>query len=161
MDTMLFADEVLPPDRLDELPDPSDVKTTKREREIAGQLVCSLAGDFQPEKYRDSYRERVLALIEQKAQGKEIAIQPPAEEAESAVPDLMGALKASLDAVRARGTETASKKPPKAAGDVGRAKAGAAKAKRPSAKGAAKGPVKGPAAKRPAARAGGARPAKT
>jgi DNA end-binding protein Ku len=158
MDTMLFADEVLPPDRLDELPDPADVKTTKREREIAGQLVGSLAGDFQPEKYRDSYRERVLALIEQKAQGKEIAVQPPTEEAESAVPDLMGALKASLDAVRARGTETASKRPPKAAGDVGRAKAGAAKAKRPAAKGPA---AKGPAAKRPAARAGGARPAKT
>ncbi len=35
MDTMLFADEVLPPERLDELPDPSEITTTKREREIA------------------------------------------------------------------------------------------------------------------------------
>jgi DNA end-binding protein Ku len=145
MDTMLFSDEVLPPDRLDELPDPADIATTKREREIAGQLVDSLAGDFHPEKYRDSYREQVLALIDQKAQGKEIAIQPPTHETDSPVPDLMGALKASLDAVRARTPEGSEKKGRKPAGDKAANRKAAAKS---------------PAARKPAAKAGGSRPAK-
>jgi DNA end-binding protein Ku len=159
MDTMLFADEVLAPERLDELPDPSEISTTKREREIAGQLVDSLAGSFQPDKYRDSYREKVLALIEQKAQGKEIAVQPAAEEIETAVPDLMGALKASLDAVRARGGDTAAK-PRKPARPATGAKATAAKAAaKPasSAAGAKGSAAKAPGAKAPAAKTPGAK----
>jgi DNA end-binding protein Ku len=100
MATMLFADEVIPSRQIDELPDPSEVKMSKRELEIAEQLVDSLAGDFEPQKYRDTYREEVLALIERKAQGEEIAVQPPAEEVSEPAPDLMSALKASLEAVR-------------------------------------------------------------
>jgi len=160
MDTMLFADEVLPPERLDELPDPSEVTTTKRERDIASQLVGSLAGDFQPEKYRDSYREKVLALIERKAQGKEIALQPPAEEIDTAVPDLMGALKASLDAVRAR-EGSAAAKPPKAARKAPRSKAGAGEAPAAKPARAGKAPAgKRAAAKKPAAKSGVSRPEK-
>jgi DNA end-binding protein Ku len=102
MATMLFADEIASPDQLDELPDPKEVKTTKREVEIAKQLIDSLAGEFEPDKYRDTYRDDVLALIERKAEGKEIAIQPEAEEVAAPTPDLMSALKASLDAVRER-----------------------------------------------------------
>ena len=103
MATMLFPDEILPPDRLDEIKDAAEVKTTKRELEIAAQLIESLAADFEPEKYRDTYRQQVLSLIERKAEGKEIAAQPPAEEVSAPAPDLMSALKASLDAVRAAG----------------------------------------------------------
>jgi DNA end-binding protein Ku len=102
MATMLFADEISSPDRLDELPDPKEVKTTKREVEIAKQLIGSLAGSFEPDKYRDTYRDEVLALIERKAEGKEIAVQPEAEETATPAPDLMSALKASLEAVRER-----------------------------------------------------------
>ncbi len=112
MATMLFADEVSSPDRLDELPDPKEVKTTKREVDVAKQLIGSLAGDFQPDKYHDTYREDVLALIERKAQGKEIAVQPEAEEEQAPAPDLMSALKASLDAVRER-TASDGGAPPK------------------------------------------------
>jgi DNA end-binding protein Ku len=100
MATMLFPDEVLPPERLDEIKEAAEVKTTKRELEIAEQLIESLAGDFEPDKFRDTYRAEVLALIERKAEGKEIAVQPPAEEVTAPAPDLMSALKASLDAVR-------------------------------------------------------------
>jgi DNA end-binding protein Ku len=102
MSTMLFADEVNDPRRLDDLPDPADVKTTKRELDIAKQLVDSLAGSFEPGKYRDTYREQVLELIERKAAGEEISVQeaPQAEPAE--VPDLMSALQASLDQVRGK-----------------------------------------------------------
>jgi DNA end-binding protein Ku len=102
MATMLFADEVLPPDRIDELADAAEVTTTKRELDVAKQLVESLAGDFEPEKYHDTYRADVLAMIERKAQGEQIAVQPAPEEVSEPAPDLMSALKASLEAVRAR-----------------------------------------------------------
>jgi DNA end-binding protein Ku len=137
MATMLFPDEVLPPERLDELPDAAKVKTTKRELEIAKQLVDSLSGDFEPDKYRDTYREQVLALIERKAEGKEIAVQPEVEQQRAPVPDLMSALKASLDAVRAAGGDGGEKKKParKAAAKKPAAKAGKApKASRAAAK---------------------------
>src|ERR1700684_109513 len=106
MATMLFADEVSSPDRLEELPDPKEVKTTKREVEIAKQLIGSLAADFEPDKYHDTYRADVLALIERKAEGKKIAVQPEAEEEQAPAPDLMSALKASLEAVRERSGES-------------------------------------------------------
>jgi DNA end-binding protein Ku len=100
MSTMLFADEVVDPGKVDELEAVGEVETSKRELDIAKQLVDSLAGDFEPERYHDSYREQVMDLIERKAAGEEIAVQPAAEEEEEPVPDLMAALKASLDAVR-------------------------------------------------------------
>ncbi len=102
MTTMNFADEVVPTDRLDELPG-DEVKTTKRELDIAKQLVESLAGPFEPDKYHDTYRQSVLELIERKAAGEEIAVQPPVEERPTKAPDLMSALKASLEEVRSRG----------------------------------------------------------
>ena len=111
METMIFADEVVPPDRLDDLPD--DIQTKKQEVEMAQMLIDSLAGDFEPEKYQDTYREDVIALIERKAEGKEIAVQPAAEEEAAPVPDLMAALKASLDAVQQDGKKKPEKPPAK------------------------------------------------
>jgi DNA end-binding protein Ku len=112
MSTMIFADEVVPADRLDDLP--GDIETKKQEVEMAQMLIDSLASDFEPEKYEDTYREEVLALIERKAEGKEIAVQPVAEEEAAPVPDLMAALKASLDAVQQDGKkkQPAAKKAP-------------------------------------------------
>ncbi|HEY4426927.1 MAG TPA: Ku protein [Solirubrobacteraceae bacterium] len=131
MATMLFPDEVLPPDRLDEIKEAADVKTTKRELEIAEQLIESLAADFEPDKFRDTYRAEVLSLIERKAEGKEIAVQPPAEEVAAPAPDLMSALKASLDAVRAAGDGDGGEKRKKPAA---RKPAGKPAAKKPAAK---------------------------
>jgi DNA end-binding protein Ku len=102
MATMVFPDEVIDPDTIDDIPKADDVDVNDRELAIAEQLVESLAADFEPDKYRDSYREEVLALVERKASGEQIAVQPDADEQEAPVPDLMSALKASLDAVRAR-----------------------------------------------------------
>ncbi|MGH2944400.1 MAG: Ku protein [Solirubrobacteraceae bacterium] len=115
MSTMVYPDEIIDPTTLDEVASVEDVEINPRELEIAGQLVDSLAGPFDPDKYRDTYREDVLALVERKAQGEHIAVQPTAEEAEEPVPDLMSALKASLDAVKARdddGAAQAKKKAP-------------------------------------------------
>jgi DNA end-binding protein Ku len=159
MATMLFADEVSPPDRLDELPDPKEVKTTKREVDVAKQLIGSLAGDFEPDKYRDTYRDDVLALIERKAEGKEIAVQPEAEELTDPAPDLMSALKASLEAVRERTGESdgapAKKRKPAAKAKAAKAKAAAGKASaKPAAKKATakKAPAKKAASKRATAK---------
>jgi DNA end-binding protein Ku len=102
MSTMVFPDEIIDPSTVEELASVEDVEVNPRELEIAKQLVDSLAGAFDPDKYRDTYREEVLALVERKAEGKEIAVQPSADEDEAEVPDLMSALKASLDAVKSR-----------------------------------------------------------
>ncbi|MBX5442667.1 MAG: Ku protein [Solirubrobacteraceae bacterium] len=109
MSTMLFADEVADPSRIEEMPDPDEVKTTEKELAIARQLVESLAGPFEPEKYHDEYREQVLALIERKAAGEEVVVQERPEEEPAEVPDLMAALQASLEAVRAETGEKATK----------------------------------------------------
>jgi DNA end-binding protein Ku len=107
MSTMLFGDEVVPPDRIDELDAVGEAEATKRELTMAQQLIDSLSGEFDPDKYRDDYRERVLDLIERKAAGEEIAVQPEAEDTTPA-PDLMAALEASLAEVRG-GEETKAK----------------------------------------------------
>jgi DNA end-binding protein Ku len=104
METMLFPDEVIQPDSIEEMAaSDGDVKTTKRELDMAKQLIESLSGDFDPTGYRDEYRERVLDLIERKAAGETITIEEPAAEKKE-VPDLMAALEASI---------AASKSPPK------------------------------------------------
>ena len=74
---------------------------------MAEQLIESLSADFEPSKFHDDYRERVLQLIERRAAGKEIAVQPQVEEP-AAAPDLMAALEASLAAVQGEDTKAAA-----------------------------------------------------
>jgi DNA end-binding protein Ku len=97
--TMLWGDEVLAPDRIDELESVNEAEASDRELKMAEQLIESLSSDFEPDKFHDEYREQVLNLIERKAAGEEIAVQPEAEEP-AAAPDLMAALEASLAAVK-------------------------------------------------------------
>ena len=110
--TMLFGDEVLAPDRIDELDAIGEAEATSRELAMAQQLIASLSSEFEPTKYKDEYRERVLDLIERKAAGEEIAVQPQAEEP-AAAPDLMAALEASLAAVTADSDDTPAPAAPK------------------------------------------------
>jgi DNA end-binding protein Ku len=99
METMVFADEIVPTDELDGLPEAAELSVSDRELKMARQLIESLTDDFEPSKYRDQYREKVLELIERKAEGEEIVVQAEAPEP-ARVPDLMAALEASLAAVR-------------------------------------------------------------
>jgi DNA end-binding protein Ku len=101
LSTMLFGDEVNAPERLDELEALADAEATPREVKMARELIESLSTAFEPDKHRDEYRERVLELIERKAAGEEIAVQPAQEPAP--VPDLMAALEASVKALRDEG----------------------------------------------------------
>jgi DNA end-binding protein Ku len=115
METMIFADEVVDHNDLDELPDAGDLKASKRELTMAQQLIESLSTDFDPGKYHDEYREKVLELIERKAEGHEIAVQAEAPQP-ARVPDLMAALEASLAAVKGRDDDGAGKEAPKGRG---------------------------------------------
>ena len=99
METMLYADEVVSPETLEGLPE--DVEVTDRELAMAQQLIDSLADEFKPERYRDDYRERVLEMIERKAEGQEI-VAAEEEEEQAPVVDLMAALEASLAAAKTR-----------------------------------------------------------
>jgi DNA end-binding protein Ku len=139
LSTMLFGDEVLSPDRLDELDALSEAEASKRELTMAQQLISSLSADFDPSRFKDEYRDRVLDLIERKAAGEEIAVQPEAEDSGPA-PDLMAALEASLAEVRSGSSDEAETPEKPAAksrkraassrsGDNGDAKSGAAKSK--------------------------------
>ena len=110
METLLFGDEVVSPEDLGEIEGVDDAKATKKEVDMARQLIDSLAADFDPSKYRDEYRDTVLEMIERKAEGQEITVQETPEEPEE-VPDLMAALEASI----AQGKRQSKPKPkPKA-----------------------------------------------
>ena len=94
LSTMLYADEVVAPGELS-VPTAADTAPSERELHMASQLVESLSAPFDPDKYHDDYREKVLALIEAKADGEIITPAAPAEE-HAPVVDLMAALEASL-----------------------------------------------------------------
>jgi DNA end-binding protein Ku len=110
MATMRFADEVVQPDDLDDvLPDGIE-KPKEQELKMARALIDSLAGDFEPEKYKDEYREELLNLIERKAAGEDV-VSPVSEAPEpTKAPDLMAALEESLAAVRGEELGRGSKK---------------------------------------------------
>jgi DNA end-binding protein Ku len=94
LETMRYADEVLP---ASEVVAPLDADSAPSDREVAmaEQLVTALAADFDPTKYRDEYREDLLALIDRKAAG-EALVGAPAPEEPGRVLDLVAALEASL-----------------------------------------------------------------
>ncbi len=93
LSVLWFVDEVVAPSQLAGLPKAN--KAPAPQLALAQQLIDALAADFQPEKYKDDFRERVLALVHRKAKGEKIEAPEPAEP-HSNVLDLMSALKASL-----------------------------------------------------------------
>jgi DNA end-binding protein Ku len=99
--TMRFADEVVPPDQLDGLlGEDTDVEPNKKEVEMAKALIDSLASDFEPEGYKDEYREELIDLIERKARGEEVVSADAEAPKPTKAPDLMAALEESLAAVK-------------------------------------------------------------
>jgi DNA end-binding protein Ku len=95
---MLYADEIVGADELDELPSEA-AQPSEREMTMAVQLIESLTADFKPAKYHDDYRKRVLSMLEKKAEGQTIVTQPAIAPAGKVI-DLMAALEASLAAVQ-------------------------------------------------------------
>jgi DNA end-binding protein Ku len=97
--TMSFADEVVPQSDIPGVDGAAE--PAARELEMAKTLVESLSGPFEPERYQDDYRLRLLDLIEKKSKGRKI-VAAPAEEQPAEVVDLMAALEASLAAAKSR-----------------------------------------------------------
>jgi DNA end-binding protein Ku len=94
--TMRFADELVDAGKLDH--PPLRRKPDARLRKMAARLVDGLSAKFQPGRYRDTYRERVLELVERKARGEEIDVE--AAPAPKPSDDLMAALEASLQGAK-------------------------------------------------------------
>ena len=109
-----------------------DAKVRSQELEMAKQLIDNLTADWNPEEYRDEYREAMLEIVEKKIAGEEIEVVP--QESPAKVVDLMEALKASVAAAKSGdGDEEAPTGPEKSAA---RAKSSVKKssAKKPAAK---------------------------
>jgi len=91
--TMYFADEVR---NFDEIDKGQSAKIKTGELELAVKLIEGLSADeFEPDQYKDEYRDRVVDVINQKVEGKEVTSVAPAPERKQVI-DLMEALKESL-----------------------------------------------------------------
>ena len=106
MHSMLYADEIVAASDVDGLP--VRVKTDARELKMASQLIESLTVKWDPERYNDTYRERLLDVIKRNAKGEEIVTEPDHKRAAEVV-DLMAALEASIEASKQRGGKPRAK----------------------------------------------------
>lgn len=96
LERMYFADEIRPAKDLA----PARARLGKQELAMAKQLVEQFSGSFEPEKFRDTYRDTLCEIIRAKQRGETVAA-PEAPEADEPV-DLMAALRASIDAAKGR-----------------------------------------------------------
>ncbi len=102
MTTLNFADEIQRSSELGELREAEEVELGAHELDVAHRLVESIARPFDPANYHDTYREALLELIDRKAGGEQVVLEPPVLEEPLQAADLMSALEASLAQVRAR-----------------------------------------------------------
>ncbi|RDI43135.1 Ku protein [Falsibacillus pallidus] len=102
METIHFPDEVRSVEDVPNVPEKSDV--SKKELETAILLIDQLTTKFEPEKYEDEYRSKLLKLIESKQAGKEV-VTPKPKEKKTNVSDLMSALQASIDQSKPKNTK--------------------------------------------------------
>jgi DNA end-binding protein Ku len=110
LETMFFADEVRSPSQeLPRIPDDGDL--TDRELSMANVLIGSMESEWDPERFHDTHREKVEALIEEKSQGK--VITTPKAAATPKIVDLMEALQASINASQSNTKVTKSAATPK------------------------------------------------
>jgi DNA end-binding protein Ku len=96
LSTMVYADELVDPHEISEVEAVEGVEVSDKELKMARQLVESLSEPFEPERFEDTYRQRVLELIERKASGDDEVLTPPTPVSEDKVVDLMAALEASV-----------------------------------------------------------------
>lgn len=98
LSTLLYSDEVVDAEDVEGLPEGLP-KVDKRELTMAKSLIDTLAADFEPDKYKDEYRERVLDLIKKRSKGETVVVSAPKVKAGKPV-DLTEALEETLKLVR-------------------------------------------------------------
>jgi DNA end-binding protein Ku len=101
LSTLLFADEIRDPGDVDAVPSGRRGAPRRAEVDEALRVIDAMTRDFDPSRYEDCHRSRLLRLIRRKQRGGEIEI-PEVEPEPDPVPDLMAALEASLSRVTTR-----------------------------------------------------------
>ncbi|MCE5168902.1 Ku protein [Paenibacillus profundus] len=97
METMFYPDEIR---ALSQVPNvPEHVEVNPKELDMAKLLISQLSTEFEPEKYTDEYRARLLDQIQRKIAGQEVSAAPSVQPADNIV-DLMAALQASINAMK-------------------------------------------------------------
>ena len=108
LEKMFFHDELRPPDEIA----PSGVKVAKGELEMATALIEQFTGPFEPARYEDTYRDALCKVIAAKRKGETIAAATPEREDEQ--PDLLAALRASVEAAKkVKGSARAKRNAPR------------------------------------------------
>ena len=74
-----------------------NTKLSDKEIELGTDLIQNMSDGFNPAKYRDEYRERVQAMLEEKSKGQEITVTAPEAPARAQIIDLIQALKQSIE----------------------------------------------------------------
>jgi DNA end-binding protein Ku len=113
LEQLYFADEIRPIDEIK----PGKTRVSSEELEMASRLIESFSGHFDPARYEDTYRDELMKVIDAKRKGKDVHAVAEADEGEEA-PDLMTALRESIERSRAAGGRTtrsrsSSKRPAK------------------------------------------------
>ena len=122
MEQLRYADEIR---SFDEVPI-GDAEVKEQELKLAKQLIEQIATEeFEPSKYRDEVRDRVMELIQKKVEGEDITVGA-AEEPQAQIIDLMEALKASLEAGGEKGERKPAKRAKSSSSKSARKKAGGA-----------------------------------
>lgn len=119
METIFYPDEIRSIAQVPNLPENPAVND--KELTMAKMLIEQLSTPFDPSKYKDDYREKLMGMIEQKVAGEEIKVAPEAPKTN--VIDLMAALQASLEATKPANVPTESAETAKAAKPKGKKKA--------------------------------------
>jgi DNA end-binding protein Ku len=109
LELMHFADELLDAEKLNV---PKKLEVGKREKEMAEALVKSMSSKWDPEKYKDDYRDALMEVIEEKVEsgGKEIEEKPKEKKPSTKVIDLVAVLQESLKAQSAGKKKSPPKK---------------------------------------------------
>jgi DNA end-binding protein Ku len=98
LETLYYPDEIRDPDGSIDV---EGIEVSDQEMEMASALIDMLRKPFDPADYKDAYREQLMAMITAKLEGGEV-IAASEEAPAAASVDLMAALKASVDAAKAR-----------------------------------------------------------
>jgi len=102
LERLYFADEIRPVDDIA----PGKLKVDAKELKLASSLIEQFTGDWEPERYSDDYRDRLMDVVKKKQKGE--TVTPPASEDEEEPADLLEALRASVEASK-RGSRSKSK----------------------------------------------------
>ena len=104
LETLYYPDEIREPDGSIDV---EGIEVSEQEMQMAEALIDMLRKPFDPAEYKDEYREQLMAMISAKLEGGEIVAAEGDEPAAASV-DLMAALKASVDAAKARKADAPS-----------------------------------------------------